>query len=449
MSEELEIKGLKERELLLVELLNKLNKNLILETDPSREFKLECDIQDNKKELKKIRDQLAKKTSILASDKSNIDAQLLKEISTKPEIPKSIQNKLTRLAKQEKELKDLKQIRQIASDKEKYDNLIDELEDKIERNQSLIKHLQESHSQDFFLELLFRYFQTFNFHEQRSDYDSYRNFSSSNIGAFVIYSEGNYKKLEQQFWLWKGVLLSYLDDTDIEIVSTFFEDGIYEFRQLYSKFQAALFNGFFDKNNFDEHIGIAEIEELSCKIEKKLETKNVIIPIYLTTQMGSYNHIYQFIEEVWKPLYALLSNRENKNHWLKLFIIDNEIEDIDGKDYHSTELLQSIEYGIPFKLKKACFNSNDMKLWLEFQKHYPTNSTSNIFYQFKNDCQSFINKFTAETHYISYLPNCKTIENLFDKICDDLPNHLVCVNLEKLTEKYASKYHKRIYRGKA
>jgi len=166
-----------------------------------------------------------------------------------------------------------------------------------------------------------------------------------------------------------------------------------------------------------------------------LKIKNVVIPIYLSKEWVTYQLIYDFIEQIWSPLCNVLATRKNKDYWLKLFIIDNEVEDEDNRDYHVEDIQESIQTFTPYKLKKVAISSTEFKTWLEDGKVM----SERVFYKFESQCKAFLCQFELEEHYISYMPACCTIENLFNKICTDIPNNLINLTLKELIEQHAER----------
>jgi len=307
-------------------------------------------------------------------------------------------------------------------------------------NQRLIEleKLEKKLEQEDFAEELFHFFKRLNFSKQKAAYNKYIDQAEKvKIGSFLIHSEGEYKDLEEQFWLWKGIFLSYLDErTTTEIVSPFYNDTQSDVKTLFHDFQTSLFNGYMEseEGNF-KHILEEELEAVADALAQKLNTNNIIIPIFLSTKMPNYELIYEFLEKVWQPLYLLLSERENKEHWLKLFIIDNEVEDLDGKDYHVTDIMTSVQYGIPYKLDKAGFNFGDIESWVAFDKHEPIRDNRNVFIKYKKECNGIVTKFACHDDYKSHFASCEKIEVLFDEICEGIP--LIEIKLKELVNIYA------------
>ena len=145
--------------------------------------------------------------------------------------------------------------------------------------------------------------------------------------------------------------------------------------------------------------------------------------------------IYPFFEQVWQPLCELLAKRENRGHWIKLFIIDNEVEDEDGKDYYVNTIEESIQSSLPFKLDRAIIEPKDLQAWIEDGRITP----KKVFYDYDDECEAFLRRFTCDDHYVGYLPKCKTVEKLFDKICTDIPDDLIKGDLKKLINDYANR----------
>jgi len=200
-------------------------------------------------------------------------------------------------------------------------NLIkEEINDKIKD----IENLEQKLKQEDFAEELYNFFKRLNFRKQKEIYGEYFETAENiKIGTFLIHSEGDYKDLEEQFWLWKGIFLSYLDErTTTQIVKPFFNDIQSNVKMLFYNFQESLFNGIMESEDesYNEVIE-EEIEAVAIELGEKLKTNNIIIPIFLSTQMPNYQLIYEFLDIIWKPLHLHLSKRGTKNHWLKLFII--------------------------------------------------------------------------------------------------------------------------------
>jgi len=360
-------------------------------------------------------EELAKKRILaLLKDKKQEASQLLEDIQKLNEV---------------KRLKD--------DDYEK--NLVQrKIDSKDQVYQSLIKEvttLEIQLPEINFPKQLFQYFKEFDYKSQRQAYNEYRQLAKNNrISSVVIHSEGKYEKLRDQEWFWKCILSTYMKTPNKKELGPFFHGHFSNIRILFNEFMKSVNSEeFLHYDCMEENIGLDEIEMLIPHFEERLNIKNVIIPIYLSIDWPNYELIYPFFEQIWQPLCERLAQRQNKDHWLKLFIIDNEVEDKDGRQYFVTNMQESVQTFMPFKLERVLIDPSDFKQWLADGQ----NTAERIFYKYEDECASFTCKFHKEEHYTEYMPECKTVEKLFDQICGDIPNKLININLKKLIQQYA------------
>jgi hypothetical protein len=249
----------------------------------------------------------------------------------------------------------------------------------------LINTVEKLNAGDF-PKLLFDYLVEFDFGNQRKEYVEYlQKANNEKIGAFVIHSEGSYNQIAEHFWFWQCVLPSYLNNP--HAIKQFYKPRTSDLRTLFVDFKASIKGDFdYDEPNETE-IGQDEVEKLIPVFREMLSSKDVIIYIHLSTDFLGYNLIYEFLEQIWKPICDFLTGDNDRENWLKLFVIDNEVSDLDGKDYHVDSIEESIHSRKPYKLERCGINSKDFYSWVINGKTQP----EKVFFKFLHDCDSFLN----------------------------------------------------------
>lgn len=277
---------------------------------------------------------------------------------------------------------------------------------------------------------LFDHFAEFDFEDQRLEVDNYLK-KPSNVVSLVIHSQAEYQNVREQFWLWKYVLLGYFPQPSQ--VLFFYNKHLSNLPSLVYELKKAI-----DKSKYE----VPEVEETDEEISREitqfiipdiirlLNSKTVVIPVYLSQTHSHYYLIYEFINKVWIPVCKHIHKTSTGNNKLILVIIDDDPSD---QNYFVSDIEKSIRsfkpYAIPTCSKVKDF---DLESWIRQGRI----RRDGVFREYEELTKGFISKFSKRAHYNDYLPRCGRVEKLFEKICKDLHSEKFDYSFDKLVAEY-------------
>lgn len=305
-------------------------------------------------------------------------------------------------------------LRSERQEKEKKDELegirikIKEIERKLE-NLDLQK--------DNFPQKLYEYFTELNYDTQRENFIEHLD-TNSKTTALLIHGHGKKKYA----WLWGSVFLTFpriVDQQEKNKAKRFKNYKMNRIRgDIFSIVEDFLYELSYEGDELEDGIDDAQtaVETLYKAFKYFLSKRSVLIPFIINPKEPNYSVLQEFTEKIWKPLCHKIEENPPR-YWILLLLIYEDLNLDQTPNFISDDLVDCYNCKKIFLMNKIDhLNESEFEKWV---KSADKNAKGILYRHRETIAKRFLNRLKEPAGYKKYLPNCLTVEGLFEKMCEE------------------------------